>query len=147
MRQAGTWDPLKQCCNACTWTYLSSSNKVQRKQYGTKNSCVHGPWGQILNPKDTKRPKIQPPFLKSLEQKQRVGNKSRVLPPPPAHTTTGGVGTTPKPDPWVHSNHHTFGGTILTSPPPHCPPRGPLHKEPVNEGTCCSHSTLQQQGP
>ena len=62
------------------------------------------PWGQILNPKDTKRPKIQLPFLNSLEQKQ-----STAL--PPAHNTTGGVGTTPKPalqpDPWIHSNPHT----------------------------------------
>ena len=31
----GTWDPLLQCCNACTWTHLSS-NKIQRNYMGLK---------------------------------------------------------------------------------------------------------------
>ena len=56
MRQAGTWDPFLQCCNACTWTNLSSSNKIQGNYMGLKiTACIcsrHKFWT-----KDTKRPK------------------------------------------------------------------------------------------
>ena len=30
LRQAGTWDPMLQCCSACTWTHLPTSDKIQR---------------------------------------------------------------------------------------------------------------------
>ena len=69
MRQAGTWDPLLlQCSSACTWTYLSLSNKIQRNYMGLKIAvCMHG-WGK-LEQKDTKdKTKNQLPHLKSLEQ-------------------------------------------------------------------------------
>ena len=88
----GTRDRLLQCCKACTWTHLASSYKITEKLYSTKNNCVHGQLGQILDPKDTKRKtkkkKKQLPFLKTQEQKQRVGSKSRVLSMPPALNTT-----------------------------------------------------------
>ena len=60
VRQAGTWDPLlgpcTLCCNTCTWTYLSSSNKIQRNCTGLKitSACSVG---ANSGPKDTKRPK------------------------------------------------------------------------------------------
>ena len=39
--QAGTWEPLLHCCNACTWTYLSSSNKIQRNHMALKiTTCM-----------------------------------------------------------------------------------------------------------
>ncbi|XP_057403621.1 contactin-associated protein-like 3 isoform X9 [Balaenoptera acutorostrata] len=55
---AGTWDPLLQCCSACTSTHLSSSNKITKKLYGTKNNDVHAQLGQILDEryKETKKP-------------------------------------------------------------------------------------------
>ena len=43
VRQAGTWDPLLQCCNARTWTYISSSHKTQRNLRGLKITvCTRG---------------------------------------------------------------------------------------------------------
>ena len=38
LRQAGTWDPLLQCGNACAWTHLSSKQQNAKKLYGTKNN-------------------------------------------------------------------------------------------------------------
>ena len=56
VRQTGTWDPLLQCCNACTWTHLSLSNKIQRNYMGQKiTACMHS-WGKFWT-KDKKRPK------------------------------------------------------------------------------------------
>ena len=67
-RQAGTWDPLLQCCNARTWTHISSSHKTQRNCMGLKIT-VHAQLGQILD-KDTKIPKYPTTIFRSLEQKQ-----------------------------------------------------------------------------
>lgn len=36
----GTWDALLQRCNACTRTYLSSSNKTHRHCMGLKINCM-----------------------------------------------------------------------------------------------------------
>ena len=36
VRQAGTSNPLLQCCSACIWTHLSSGNKTQRNYKGLK---------------------------------------------------------------------------------------------------------------
>ena len=50
-RQAGTWDPLLQCCNVCIRTHLSFSNKIQRNNRGLKiNECV-GTWGKLWTQK------------------------------------------------------------------------------------------------
>ena len=88
-RQAGAWDPLLQCLhldNVCL------GNKMQRNCKGLKIiACAVGAnYGQ----KGTKRPKLQVPLLKSWEQKQGVGSKSRVLRMPPAHVTAT-LGDTP----------------------------------------------------
>ena len=96
-RQAGTWDPRRQGCSACTWTQLGSSNKIHRhthtkppKLYGTKIDHVHSWLGQILDQKIPKDQKTQLPILKGLEQRQGVGSKSKVLSMPPALGTTKG---------------------------------------------------------
>ena len=56
MRQAGTWDPLLKCCNACTWTHLSLSNKIQRNYMGLKIIACMCSWGKLWT-KRYKRPK------------------------------------------------------------------------------------------
>ena len=48
---------------------------------------MHAQLGQILG-KRFRDQKTQQPLLKSPEQNQGVGNKSRVLRMPPAHNTT-----------------------------------------------------------
>ena len=70
-------------------------------------------WGKFWTQKRSiqRDQKTQLPLLKSLEQKQGVRRKSRVLRMPPAHTTTTrGVGKTPKPplqpNPWTHPYPH-----------------------------------------
>ena len=77
MRQAGTWDPLLQCCNACTWTHLSLSNKRQRNCMGLKITACMCSWGKFWTQKiqrDQKNPTAT--FEKAgaktgcLEQKQ-----------------------------------------------------------------------------
>ena len=88
MRQAGTWDPLLQCCNACPWTHLSSSNKIQRNCMGLKitvcmlgQHCMLGQlcacWGKFWT-KDKKRPKnptapFEEPGAKAGGQEQKQG--------------------------------------------------------------------------
>ena len=47
---------MLQCCNACTWTHLSSSNKIQRNYMGLKITACMFSWGKFWT-KDTKRPK------------------------------------------------------------------------------------------
>ena len=52
---------------------------------------MHAQLGAILDSKDTERPlKAQLPLLKSLEQKQGVRSKRRVLGMPPAYRNLGG---------------------------------------------------------
>lgn len=59
MRQAGTWDPLLKCCNACTWTHVSSSNEIPRNCMGLKiTACLHLE-GEFWR-KDAKRPQTLP---------------------------------------------------------------------------------------
>ena len=62
VRQAGTWDPLLQCGDACAWTHLSSKRQNTKKLYGTKNTC------KVVRA-DSEQ-KIQLPVLKNQEQKQ-----------------------------------------------------------------------------
>ena len=76
-RQAGTWEPQRQGCSACTWTQLSSSNKIQKKTkpktcMGLKiTMCMHS-WGKFWTKryKETKNPNCH--FW-------RVWNKNRGL--------------------------------------------------------------------
>ena len=56
---------------------------------------MHAHMGQILNKRYKKTKKAQLPLLKSQEQKQGVGSKSRVLCMPPAQHHLKGGQTTP----------------------------------------------------
>ena len=75
MRQARTWDSLLKCLNLDTALFKQQNTK---KQYGTKNNFMHAPLGQIRG-KTQKECLENSPLLKSLEQKQGVGSKSRVF--------------------------------------------------------------------
>ena len=89
MRQAGPWDPLLQCCNACTWNEPFLKQQNIKKLYGTKHNRMHAQLGQNYGQKIKTD---QLPLLRSLEQKQGVESISRVLNMPPALNTTRGVG-------------------------------------------------------
>ena len=51
VRQAGTWDPLLQRCNACTWTHHSSSKKTQSTYMGLKITALRCSWGKFWTQK------------------------------------------------------------------------------------------------
>ena len=79
--------PERLCCNACTWTYHSSSNKIQRNYMRLKITTCRDSWGKFWTPKIKREQKAQLPLLRSVELKQRVRSESRVLHMPPAHST------------------------------------------------------------
>ena len=47
LRRAGAWDPVLQCGNACSWTHLSSSNKIQRNYMGLKITACMPSWDKF----------------------------------------------------------------------------------------------------
>ena len=63
------WD-LTLCSVLVPGQMSSWATKYKEKFHGTKSSCLHAQLGQIVDKKDTKRPKTQLPLLKSQEQKQ-----------------------------------------------------------------------------
>ena len=81
----GPSDAVLQCLHLNAPLHEPQNRK---KLEGTKSNCVHVQLGQILNKRYKKNKKAQLPLLKSQEQKQGVGSKSRVLCMPPAHNTT-----------------------------------------------------------
>ena len=144
MRQAGIWDPLLQCCNAsCTWTNLSSSNKIRRNYKGLKIAARMGGWGKFWT-KDTKRPKHPYCHFWRARSKNRVSRAKAGYCACPLHT--------PPPKGWAdhlrHPSSPTPGHTPTLTPckeqarPPY-PPR----EWAVREHVACSHSPLLQQGP
>ena len=72
LRLAGTWDPLLQCCYACTWTHLSLSDKIQRNCVGLKITAGRYNWGKFRTQKIQRDQKSQLPVLKSLKSKNRL---------------------------------------------------------------------------
>ena len=69
LRQSGTWTVY--CC-ACTWAYISLSNKIQGDCMGLKITARMHNWGTFWT-KDTKRPKkTSTVILRSLKQKRRA---------------------------------------------------------------------------
>ena len=72
LRLAGTWDPLLQCCYACTWTHLSLSDKIQRNCVGLKITAGRYNWGKFCTQKIQRDQKSQLPVLKSLKSKNRL---------------------------------------------------------------------------
>ena len=69
--------------------------QATKKLHETKNNCMLGQLRQFWT-KDTKRPKAYC-HLKSQEQNQGAGSKSRILNMPPALNTTKEESKTPKP--------------------------------------------------
>ena len=71
---------------------------------------MHAPLGQIVDKRYKETKKL--PLLKSLEQKQGDGSKSRVLCMPPTYTITYGVDKKPKlplcSNPWTHFYPHPY---------------------------------------
>lgn len=99
LRQAGTWDvgPGTLCCSACTWTHVSSSNKMQRNHRGLKTLCTVG---TNIDERQKKSQKSQLTFLKSQEQRQSPEHAPRA-----ALNTPKGAGRPPKTapaSPWTH---------------------------------------------
>ena len=57
LRQAGTWGPLLQGCNAHTWTNISLSKNIKRNNKGLKITAVRvGSWGKFWTKEKTKKP-------------------------------------------------------------------------------------------
>ena len=132
LKQARTWDPSLQSCNACTWTNLSWNNKILRNYKGLKiTACMQ--LGQILDKRYKKKktkPKTQQPILKSQEQKQCTAH----IPCIPL-----GVGKPPR----LHSSL-TLGHTLMS---PHTRNKlGPTQEGSSKEPAACSCSPLRQQG-
>ena len=77
LRQAGTWDPLLQFCSACTWTNVSSSNKIQRNYIGLKITCTVGANSRQKIQKDQKIPTAtsEEPGAKTGCQEQKQGTE------------------------------------------------------------------------
>ena len=69
--------------------------KQQNTKKLTKNNCVH--LGQILDPKDTKRPKSSSATFEEPGAKTGCWEQKHSTELPPAHNTTRGVGGPPKP--------------------------------------------------
>ena len=57
-------------CNACPWTNVALSNKVQRNYTGLKIPVCMSSWGNSGPTRYKETKKTQLPLLKSLEQKQ-----------------------------------------------------------------------------
>ena len=93
LRQAGTL-----CCSSCTWTDLSSSNKIQRNYKGLKITECMCSWDKVRT-KDTKGPREPNCHF------WRVRGKSRAWCMPPALSTPKGKGGPPKTPlqryPWI----------------------------------------------
>ena len=126
MKQAGTWDPLLQYCRACTWTHLSSSNKIQINCMGLKITVYMPSWGKIMDKKRDQ--KTQLPLLKGLEQTQGSAHA-------PWTKHHKGVGKSLKPPLWPYPWTHPY-------PHPHirnklAPPWG---SKQAREPVVCSHS-------
>lgn len=126
--------PGTLCCNPCTWTNVSSNNKIQRNLKGLKIlllACVTGAnlWTRY------KKTKIQLPLLKSWEQrygvrsKSRVSGKSRVLHMPLALSTTKGM-----PNHLSHSSSLTLGHTPTLTP--YKEPGSSSRSKGAGKGTC-----------
>ena len=134
VRQTGTWDPLLQCCNACTWTHLSLSNKIQRNYMGQKiTACMHS-WGKFWT-KDKKRPKnptanFEEPGAKTVyfvcplhipPTREWAKHLSHPSGPTPGHTPT----LTPYKEQACSLQRECKWGKLLLVLAPHCCSRGP----------------------
>ena len=124
--QAAAWEPLLQCCSACVWTPLSSSDKHKETARLHITGCT-GTWNKFWA-KDTNRPKPTASF-------EEPGAKACPLHKTPPKGWTQHLSPAPGPG-------HTL-------PSPHiknqlAPTSGSKQaREPIT----CSHSLLLQRGP
>ena len=65
-------------------TPLLEQLNINTKKLDETKNCVHVQLEQMLDPKRPKKTKTQLPLLRSLEQKQGLRSKGRVLHVPPA---------------------------------------------------------------
>ena len=114
LRQVGTWDPLLQWGNACPWTNLSSSNKIQGNYMELKITAFMCSGGKLWTKRYKKTKKSLLPLLKSQKQKTVLGAKAGYK-ACPQHSTPPRAGKPPKPplqpDPRTHSYPHRIWGT------------------------------------
>ena len=96
-----------------------------KKLHGTKNNCVHVQLGRIQDKRNKQTNKKPIASFESLEQRQGVRSKSRVLCMAPAHTTP--------PKGWAEPLSHPLTQQIRLAPL-----REWTSKEPV----ACSYSRL-----
>ena len=142
LSQAGTWDPLLQRYNACTWTNFSSGNKIQRNYKKPKITVCMSSWGKLWTKgqKDQKRP------IPTFEE---PGAKNRVLGAKAGHCSYP-LHTTP-PKGWAGHLSHPSGptpGHTLTLTPYKEPARPPASaSKQAREPVACSSSPLLQQAP
>ena len=78
------------CCSACMWMNISQSNRIQTNCKGLKITVYMCSWDTLWTryKKTEKAQSTLHDFQEVQEQKQGVGNKSRVLCLPPALSTT-----------------------------------------------------------
>ena len=134
LRQAGTWDPSLQCLHQHKRLLQQQNTK---KLNGTKNNCVHGRLGQIMDNKIQKDPKN--PTAASEEAGAKPG--CWVPRVPPALNTTEGwadhlsppSGPTPGHTPTLtlykepaHPASGSEQGDLLLVLAPSCCSRGPV---------------------
>ena len=127
MRQAGTLCCSR--CNACTYTHLSSRNKIQRNGMGLnitmRMQAVGANSGQKIQ-RDQKSPTAtsEEPGAKTGCQEQKQGPECA-----PALNTTRRVGKMPKPapqlGPWTRPYPHLIWGTSF-----------PPFRQQASKGTC-----------
>ena len=136
--QAGTRNPVLQCCYACTWTHLSSSNKIRRNRKGLQGTvCMHI-WGKFWT-KDTKRPKNPVANFEEPGAKSGCGEQKQGAEQVPCTQHTRRVGQPPKPPPRPNPWTHPY------LPSPHLrnkltPPAPPPPPSRSKKGTCCFFS-------
>ena len=69
--------PGRLCCNACTWTHLSSSSKIQRNYMRLKIAACWDGWGEFWTPTIKRDQKTQLPLeeygAKTEGQKRKQG--------------------------------------------------------------------------
>ena len=85
--------PGSLCCSACTWTNISSSNKIQRN-YKELKITMHERLGQIMdnNIKKGKKKKKKIPILTSEEMRAKAEQWARHLRTPAPKEYTNHLG-------------------------------------------------------
>ena len=104
-------DPLLQCCNFCTWTNVSLSNKMQRNYMGLKITACLCSWGKFWAKRYKKDQKNKPFTSEELGAKIGCQEQNQVLSTPPAPYTTKGWANH-----WSHPCSPTRGHTLTFTP-------------------------------